>query len=264
MSNFQSEISFSKKLSEKRIIESNKLLGVKTVNRIIGIALFLLGGNREHISKFLNIPIGTLFSLLTRFRYNGVNAFVHQRKNQNQYDDKTVSNKTEIEDTQTCLNIVFGEQTKSISIPVAKNELIINASNQLQFKTVILSFMNSGFLTVKETSAILGLTERHVRELNKMLQKNDIMSLIDKRQGQQKDYIFTEDIKAELIQHYSANIISGRSTSSREISKQLNEACNCNISDRSVRHYILKLGLNKIKNTLPNLLDELKKNSNIL
>ena len=124
--------------------------------------------------------------------------------------------------------------------------------------------MNSGFLTVKETSAILGLTERHVRELNKMLQKNDIMSLIDKRQGQQKDYIFTEDIKAELIQQYSANIISGRSTSSREISKQLNEACNCNISDRSVRHYILKLGLNKIKNTLPNLLDELKKNSNIL
>ena len=264
MLNFQSEISFSKTLSEKRIIESNKLLGFKTVNRIIGIALFLLGGNREHISKFLNIPIGTLFSLLTRFRNNGVNAFVHQGKNQNQYDDKTVPNKTEIHDTQTCLNIVFGEQKKSISIPVEKNELIINASNQLQFKTLILSFMNSGFLTVKETSAILGLTERHVRELNKMLQKDDIMSLIDKRKGQQKDYIFTEDIKAELIQHYSANIISGRSTSSREISKQLNEACNCNISDRSVRHYILKLGLNKIKNTLPNLLDELKKNSNIL
>ncbi len=89
MSNFQSEISFSEKLAEKRILKANELFGVKTVNRIIAIALFLLGGNREHISKFLNIPIGTLFSLLTRFHNNGVNAFVHQRKTQNQAYDKT-------------------------------------------------------------------------------------------------------------------------------------------------------------------------------
>ena len=85
MSNYQSEIAFSEKLAEKRILKANELFGVKTVNRIIGIALFLLGGNREHISKFLKMPIGTLFSLLTRFHNSGVNAFVHQRKKQNGY-----------------------------------------------------------------------------------------------------------------------------------------------------------------------------------
>jgi len=264
MSNFQSGIAFSEKLAEKRILKANALFGVKTVNRIIGIALFLLGGNREHISKFLKIPIGTLFSLLTRFHNSGVNAFVHQRKKLNQDYDKTVLIKPEINNTQPSLDIVFGEQKESIHIPFEKNKLIINASNQLQFKTIILSFMNSGFLTVKQASEILGFSERHVSGLNKKLQTDDITSLIDKRMGQQQDYVFAEDIKAELIQQFSANIMTGRSTSSREITKQVNQARNCNISDRAVRQYISKLGLTKIKNTLPNLLDELKKNSNTL
>lgn len=264
MSNFQSEISFSETLAEKRILKANELFGVKTINRIIGIALFLLGGNREHISKFLKMPIGTLFSLLTRFHHNGVNAFVHQRKKQNQGYDKTVLIKSEIHDIQPCLDIIFGEQKKSIHIPFEKNKLIINASNQLQFKIIILTFMNSDFLTVKQASEILGLSERHVSGLNKKLQTDDITSLIDKRMGQQQDYVFAEDIKAELIQQFSANIMTGRSTSSREITKQVNQARNCNVSDRAVRQYISKLGLNKIKNTLPNLLDELKKNSNTL
>jgi transposase len=207
--------------------------------------------------------MGTFFSLLTRFNHTGANAFVHQRTKQQQQSDRTIINKTDTKDTPICLDIVFGEQRKSLNIPVEKNSIIINSSNQLQFKTLILTFMNSGFLKAKEASEILGLSERHVRELNNALQRDDITSLIDKRQGQQKDYVFTEDIKAELIQQYSANIMTGRSTSSREITKQLNEACNCNVSDRAVRQYILKLGLNKIKGTLPNLLDELKKNSTI-
>lgn len=262
MSNFQPEISLSKKLSEKRIQEAKKLFGVKTVNRIIGVALFLLGGKREHISKFLGMPVGTFFSLLTRFHKKGVHAFIHQREKQTQKSEKAVlNNGKEIEQTQTCLEIVFGEQRISFNIPVGKNKLIINSSNPLQFKTVILTFMSSGFLTAKQASELLGLSERHVRELGKKLQTDDITSLIDKRQGQQKDYVFTEDIKAELIQQYAANIVTGRSTSSSKISRQVNEACNCSVSERAVRQHILKLGLNKIKTSLPTLLEELKKNS---
>jgi hypothetical protein len=263
MSNYQSEISLSKKLSEKRIQKAKKLLGVKTVNRIIGIALFLLGGKREHISQFLGMPIGTFFSLLTRFHNKGVPAFIQQRAKQQQKPEKAVLNNAKaIEPTQTCLEIVFGEQRISFNIPVGKNKLIINSSNPLQFKAVIVSFMSSGFLTAKQASELLGLTERHVRELGKKLQTDDITSLIDKRQGQQKDYVFSEAIKAELIQQYSANIVSGGSTSSRNITKQVNDACNCSVSERAVRQHILKLGLNKIKKSLPNLLNESKKNSN--
>lgn len=259
MSNFLTNISFSKKLSEKRIKNANKQFGTKTIKRIIGLALFFLGGNREQISKFLNIPKGTLFSLLTRFHRSGVDAFVHQRKSRFRDTQETSPNRMVIPDTALGLELVFGAQKEHIAIPVDNNKLIIKASNRFQYKTLILSFMNSGFLTVKRASALLGLTERHVRTLDKLLQKDDLMALIDKRQGQQKDYIFSEDIKAELIQQYSANIIAGRSTSSREITKQLNEACQCRVSDRSVRYYISKLGLNKIKKTLPHLITEFKK-----
>ncbi len=55
--NFYSEISFSESISSKRIQSACRLLGSKTVNRMIGIVLFWLGGNREKISEFLNIPI---------------------------------------------------------------------------------------------------------------------------------------------------------------------------------------------------------------
>jgi len=256
MSNFQSKIQFSQKLSEKRISEVEKKFGAKTVNRIIAIALFLLGGNRKKISNFLDIPVGTLFSLLTRFHTKGVNVFIHPKKTNQTFQKKIPKH---INKTQTYLDIIFGEQKKRIYIPLEKNKLIINTSNQIQFKTIILSFMNSGFLTIKETSEILQLSERHVCNLNKLLQQDDTISLIDKRKGQQKDYTVTEEIKAELIQQFSANVINGRSTSSKEITKQLNKACNCNISDRIVRLHISKLGLDKIKRTLPDLVAGIKK-----
>lgn len=263
MSNFQLEISLSKKLSEKRIQEAKKLFGIKPVNRILGIALFLLGGKREHISQFLGMPVGTFFSLLTRFHKKGVHAFIHHREKQKQTSEKAVLNHAkEMEQSQTSLEIVVGEQKISFNIPVGKNKLIINSSNPLQFTTVILTFRSSGFLTAKQASELLGLTERHVRELSNKLQTDDITALIDKRQGQQKDYVFSANIKAELIQQYSANIVTGRSTSSRNITKQVNDVCNCSVSERAVRQHILKLGLNKIKKSLPNLLNESKKNSN--
>jgi hypothetical protein len=262
MPNFQSEISFSEKLSEKRIDVAVKLFGKKTVNRIIGIAFFLLGGNREHISKFLDMPTGTFLSLLNRFHNSGVNAFVHQRKGQSKNHEKIALYKPEIHPSQNYLDIVLSEQNRRISLPLEKNELIINSSNQLQLKTVILSFMNSGFLSAKRASEILNLSKRRVQELSKLLFENDIYSLIDKRKGQQRDYTFTEEIKAELIQQFTISLVAGRSTSSIEITKQLNEACQCNVSDRAVRHHILKLGLDKIKKTLPRLLDDLKKTSN--
>jgi hypothetical protein len=271
MTYFQSEISFSKKLLEKRISKAASLIGAKTVNRIIGLALFLLGGNREQISNFLEMPVGTFFSLLTRFRNRGVEALIDKRENKHLTKRKPV-NETETETTETletigatspCLEVVFGQQSKVIIIPPENNKIIVNPSNPLQSKTLILSFMSSGLLTAKEASEFLSLSQRHVRDLSKKLETgdSDIDALIDKRQGQQKDYVFTEEIKAELIQQYTLNLVTGRSTSSSKITSQINEACNSNVSQRAVRQHEAKLGLNKIKYSLPKLLKELKKTS---
>ena len=255
MTNFQPEISFSQPLAKRRIEQATELFGAKTINRIMAISLFLLGGNREQISKFLGFSIGTMFSFLTRFHSFGVHAFIDQR------EKPKVANTEdrEIKKAPIGLEFVFGEQKKVFCIPSAKWKLTVNSSNHLQFKTLVLSFMNSGVLTAKQASEQLRLSERHVRELGKNLEKDDIESLIDKRQGQQKNYVFSEEIQAELIQQFTANIITKRSTSSSEITKQVNEACSSTLSDRTVREYVSKLGLSKIKESLPELLNTLKK-----
>jgi transposase len=262
-SNFQSEIIFSQAHSKKRIQKANKLLGEKNVKRIIALALFFLGGKREHIGKFLNIPIGTYYSFLTRFHNFGITALTDQREKPAKQPIEASQEAAVSVDTGTPrgLEIVFGEKKHFLDVPHEKNKLVINPSNRLQYKTIILSFLNSGFLTVKEAGTQLGVSERHVRDIGKTLQVNDVESLIDKRKGQQKDYIVTEDVKAEIIQQYAANLVGGKSTAGNAIATQVNDVCSISLSDRAVRQHISKLGLNKIKKSLPKLLKDVKKSS---
>lgn len=256
MINLQDEIKFSENHSQKRISNAIELIGEKKIKHLLGTALFLLGGKREDISNALEIPKGTFFSLLTRFHKIGINAFTDQRVNQPNEEIKENNQGTK------SFEIIFGEQKKIINIQNENNKIIINSSNPLQLKVIILSFINSG-LTVKEAASILNLSERHIRNLENKLQNEDITGLLDKRQGQQKDYVFTEEIKTELIQQYNLNIVTGRSTTSCDIAKQVNEIFNTKISERTFREHIVKLGLNKIKYSLPKLLEESKKNSKI-
>lgn len=265
MTNFQSGISFSKNLADKRTRNAKNFFGAKTIDAILAIALFLLGGNRNNISTFLGWPMGTLFSLLTRFKHTGVKAVSDQRKSLIQDTiKKSVQIQTELQPSQNYISLIWEEREQRILLTPEKNELTINSSNPLQFKIIILTFVNSGLLTANQAGEILGLTERRVYQLNQTLQQEDVSALIDKRQGQQYNYKVTENIKAELIQQYAANIITGGSTTSQQITKQLNAACDCNISDRWVRNYITTLGLNRIKQTLPKVINQLKKNSKIL
>ncbi len=251
-SNFHSEISFSKNISNKRIQSAYRLFGTKTVNRIIGIALFLLGGNREKISDFLNIPKGTFLSFLNRFQREGIKALGDQR-------EKPVKPKV-FQSIPKNLELVYGERKIVVQVSPHKNRLEIEPSNDLQFKTLMLSFMSSGFLSAKEVSEQLGISERHVRDLNKNLNAYDIEALLDKRRGQQKEYAFTEDIKAEIIQQFVVNLVNKRLTVSKQITKQVNEVSYTSLSDRAMRQHLFKLGLPRIKESLPKLLEEVKKN----
>jgi PIN domain nuclease of toxin-antitoxin system len=93
------------------------------------------------------------------------------------------------------------------------------------------------------------------------LNDEDIPALLDKRQGQKHDYQVTPEVKAEIIQQYVARIVTGRSASSDGITEVVNEQTQKELSPRTVRWHIQKLGLQSIKKTLPKLLDALKKNS---
>ncbi len=251
--NFQSEIPFSESVSNKRIQSACRLIGVKTVHRILGITLFWLGGNREKICEFLNIPMGTFFSFLNRFQRDGLKALEDQRERA----DKPKSSHAISQN----LELIFGERKVVIKTPSDINRLIVDPSNVVQFKTLILSFMNSGFLSIKEVSEQLGISERHVRDLNKNLRADDVEALFDKRRGQRIEYAFNESVKAEIIQQFVVNLVNRRSIVSSKITQQVNEACQTSLSERAMRQHLSKLGLHKIKESLPTLLEDVKKSS---
>jgi hypothetical protein len=109
---------------------------------------------------------------------------------------------------------------------------------------------------------VLGITEGHCRELSTKLANDGVTEvLIDKRKGQKQDFLVDLSVKAELIQHFAARAVTGHSISSQALTELINDAQNTAISSRTIRWHMNKLGLMKIKKTLPDLVENLKKNS---
>lgn len=254
MSYCPNDLNFSSTHAQKRQEKAHKLMGESVVNRILTFALFLLGGNREKIGQYLGMPMGTLLSFLTRINAYGLSALEDRRaslaKNLQQEITKL---------PKCCVNI----QKKNVCIQFGNIEPVIEIPkvNQLQIKTVLLTFLRSGLLSTSEVAIALGLSDRRIRDLSTGMYEQDIEMLIDKRIGQQQDYRFDPETKSELVQQFAVNAISGQSTSSRVLANSIKERCSLTLADRSIRLYVQKLGLYKIKKTLPELVRKLKKNS---
>lgn len=254
MSNCPINLSFSKSHSNKRLDKAYESFGVNIINRIIGFTLFLLGAKREDVAQYLQIPIGTFLSFLTRTDRYGLLAFEDRRK----------SPSIKVVQTETPLKITLGVTEQNVIIQLSSNNqsIIIPRKNLLQCKAILLTFVNNDLLSTKEVSQVLGFSVRHTRDLNNKMHDEDAYCLIDKRKGQIQDHRFTPEVKAELIQQVAANAVTGKPTSSRVISKQINERCNLTLPDRSIRLHMKKLGLPKISKSLPTLVEALKKTPN--
>lgn len=251
MSNCPINLSFSKNHSNKRLEKAYESIGINIINRIIGFTLFLLGAKRGDIAQYLQMPMGTFLSFLTRTDRYGLLAFEDRRK----------SASIKIVKTEAPLKISLGvtEQNVIIQLSGENQSILIPRKNLLQCKVILLTFVNNGLLSAKEVSEVLGFSLRHTRELNNKMHDRDVYCLIDKRKGQTQDYRFTPEIKGELIQQVAANAVTNKPTSSRLISEQLDERCGLSLPDRSVRLHMKKLGLPKISKTLPALVEDLKK-----
>jgi len=151
-------------------------------------------------------------------------------------------------------------ENESTIIKLENFEIKIPNNNSIQRKVLLLTLLNSGILKNSEIAELLDISKVQVSNLSKGLIENDVLSLIEKRKGQQKNYVINKDVKSELIQQYVANLVTGKSISSNNITKQVNEVCKTDIADRTIRQYISKIGLNKVKRTFPELLKEFKKN----
>lgn len=125
-----------------------------------------------------------------------------------------------------------------------------------------MSLLQANLLSVHTVSSALGITVVHCRELSAKLVSNGVTEvLVDKRKGQKQDFRVDLSVKAELIQHFAARAVTGHSTSSQALTEIINDSQKTTISPRTIRWHMSKLGLMKIKKTLPKLVETLKKNS---
>ena len=246
-------IEFSPQKSDERIQRAMRVFDSKILIQILAFALYMFGAKRRTIATIVGMPDESVKTVMRVVLRDGFQAFVDRRKSQTPSVPKI-----SIAEERVCLRVEddwiivdFNSKIRSLRIP---------ATHKVQVRTVLLSLLNSELISIHETSSVLGISEAHCRELAKKLACDDIEgSLIDKRRGQLQDFRVGPTQKAEIIQQFTARAVTGHSIASKVLTKLVNEQTQANLSPRTVRWHMNKLGLMSIKKTLPELVDILKK-----
>ena len=248
-------LSFSPQLSENRLAQALEAFGLGVLQRILCYALYLLGLNRSAIGRTLGIPSETAKSIIKAVSKKGLVAFEDRRRSSSAFLSQVPAQPPPItlREEEDHVVVDLGIQDRSITL---------SRIDPLQLKTVLLSMVNSGLLSTRQVSEALKLTPSHTAALARRLHDNGALSLVDQRQGGQKqDYRVTPRVKAELIQQFAVDVITRGRTSSSALSEELSQRCSIAIPDRTVRHHLSRLGLREITHSLPQLVAALKKNS---
>jgi hypothetical protein len=246
-------LSFSQELSDQRISQAEVLLSRKIVQKILAYALFLLGANRSAISTLLNMPPGTIRSLVLAINRRGLSAFEDQRS-------KASSFKSPLPE-QITPTIAIEDSWVKVDFQAGNLVLQIPDANPVQKKVVVLSLTNSGLLERSEAANALRLSVDRTGKLARQLAQEDVKGILDQRQGQRQDYRFTPEIKAELIKQFVIEAVAQRPTGGEQLAKKLEERCGFTLSARSILSHLSKLGLSGIRDSLSEHLSEAKKKS---
>lgn len=245
-------LSFSNNLSKDRIIKAESILGHKIVNKIICYALYLLGVDRASLSSFFKMPAGTIRSLVRSISTQGLVAF----------EDKRQKNSVFAPPKLTVISPIFTVENATIFLICGQSRTAIQISkkNKIQYRVFLLTLLSQGLITKSMVAQALGLSEDRTSKLARLLAKEDAGHLIDKRQGQEQEFCYTPQVKAQLIEQFVIDIVSDGRTSGKQLAENLEARCELTLSPRSILYHCEKLGLTTIKNTLPTYLAELKKN----
>lgn len=247
-------LSFSDKLSRARIDRALEVFGANVVKRLLCFALYLLGLNRQDIGKSLDLPGETVKSMVKALMAGGLDALEDRRR-------RTFTPIRGICPELPPITLKQEEQLVVVDFGDKNRQLKIDQRDPLQLRTVLLTMLNSGLLTNQQVAEIISLTPSRTTALAQQLLHDSAVSLVDKREGQKQDYRVTPEIKAELIQQFATDVITGGPTSGTAISDELKERCQITISPRTVRHHLAKLGLPGIRHSLPELIAAVKKSS---
>ena len=254
MSYCPSSLTFSTAHADKRVQAAATTLGEVVVQRLLAFALFLMGARREDIAQHLSIPLGTLFSLLTRVGQHGLPALEDRRHRHSQFrpppPPSTVPLKVAAKKSGIVLD--FGPSGATVSIP---------GHHPLQTKVFLLTLLHSGVLDRSRVAHLLGCSSTHVARMARQLAAGDVQALLDKRRGQPQDYRVTPQVKAELVQQFAVDLVTRGQTSGEAIAAELQERCHLTVPARTVRHHLARMGLATIQHSLPQLLAAVKKTS---
>lgn len=252
-------LQFSDYYSKQRITLAYKIIGEKTVKKIIAFTLYLFGASRKTVAESLEISYDTFKSFTERIENEGLSALFDRRIKYQPLPEIKERTVQKIQKVQ----VNFQDDYLYINLESGSNLFKIPANNSIQVKTILLILLDNKFITRNTVSELLDYSPSHIQRLHQKLQNNDVGLFIDQRQGQQKNLVANPEIQTELFQQYVANLVTGRSISSQTLSENLKERCNIDLPSRTIRYHLEKSRLSKMKKTLPGLVESLKKNSKI-
>ncbi len=254
MTNRQDLPSLSLISSQKRMAQAMGILGATNAGRIIALALYFLGANLKGLAEFVGMPLDTIKALAKRTLRDGLPALEDRR-----HKASTFLPKDETPLPLSC-ELLFEEEAFVVELGGVKRIKLLRR-NIDQCRIVLLTLLDAKLLDIGDVARALGLSRERTRKLRMEIGEGGVQTVLDKRRGQQQDYLFTPEVKSELVQQFVLNALNGWPTSGRAIAEDLQQRCEIEVSERSVRQYLNKLGLSEIKGSLLELLEVQKKRS---
>lgn len=241
--------SHSRALNRQKAAES--VLGKAVVTRLIGFALFLLGGKRESIAAAVGIPMNTYLSFLTRMNRWGLDGLQDRRRHV----------RTPTEPAPMCVDVIHQQDGVVLRLLPTTAEILLQAGNCEQNRIVVLALATNGLLNSQQAGDLLQVSAGYIPALCRKLVAEDARAVLDRRVGQQKDYRVTEQMKAELVVQWAANAATGKTCSSPALGADLRERCGIDLPERTIRHHLSRLGLQSKAKELSGLIGSVKKSS---
>jgi hypothetical protein len=247
------DITFSADKSRDRIDHALRVFPRKLLMRVLAFALHLLGASRKDVAALVDMPEESVKTLLRLVMRDGFPALRDRRCTASAPTPAAAS-------AATAASAHADGDGWSIDLGTRGGALRIPTTHPLQARTLVLSLLNAQLLPTQQCAAALGLSPAHCRALARALAARDVAeALFDKRVGQQGDYRVGPEQKAQLIQQWTARTVTGQSTSSEVLAREVNALTEACLSARTVRWHLQHLGLSAIRDTLPQLVETLKK-----
>ena len=243
---------FSSRLAENRMDQARKVFAPRVLQRFLCYSLYLFGVNRKTIGQVLDIPPETAKSTIKTITRHGL-AALEDRRQQSSILRPKVQPKAQ--------SVTLKEEGSKIIVDLGTSDRVLqlNREDPLQVKTILLTMLNNELLKIRQVAEVLQITPTYTALLARRLNEQGALSLLDQRKGQKQDFRVPRQLKAEVVQQFALDVITSGKTSGKAISAELKDRCDILIPARTVRHHLAKMGLGKIKKSLPQLVSAVKK-----